>query len=117
MKLNDIFHLVASPGHQAVHHIKGVVTGAFQYKSGDITSMSVFLPSSSPNSPASPSAAPANLPSEVSSRQGGSQPLYFCSRTWRSPGSRPGGAGAGAGAGLDRNIEKLETNLEQGIGI
>ena len=30
------------------------------------------------------------LPSELSSRQGGSHPLYFCSSTCLSPGSRPG---------------------------
>ena len=30
-----------------------------------------------------------NLPSELSRRQGGSHPLYFCSSTCRSPGSSP----------------------------
>ena len=30
-----------------------------------------------------------NLPSELSRRQGGSQPLYLYSNTCRSPGSRP----------------------------
>ena len=30
------------------------------------------------------------LPSELSSKQGGSEPRYFCSRTLLSPGSRPG---------------------------
>ena len=79
-------HFVSSSGHQAVHHIQRIVADTFQDKSANDDGEEVITGDNWWNWWWA-----WYLPSELSSRQGGSHPLYFCSRTCRSPGSRPGG--------------------------
>ena len=72
-------HSVAPAGHQAVHHVQRVVGDAFQHKpehsvkSNWNDKLSLLF----------------HLPSELSRRQGGSHPAYFCSSACLSPRSNP----------------------------
>jgi len=88
--LRGAHHLVAPPGHQTVHHIHRVIAGPLQHKPGIGTfqtcSLRTFF---SRKRTFLVYDFPSHLPSELSSRHGGSLPLYFCSNTCLSPVSKP----------------------------
>ena len=104
--LRRSLHLVSSSNHQAVHHIDRVVHSTFQHKSEKIVIyyfLKIFCQVQSKIRYLLGAVSHLEqafvvwvvclilpyLPSELSSIHGGSQPMYRCSRTCRSPWSRP----------------------------